>query len=462
MTHLKGFRRIKRGVLVFDGEHWHIGIFQCNRRHSKPLETHSITSRNMKQLPTAVLDYLSEQQVMAVRLLLPADLHSLPMEMPEDVEHEELHTALAYEMAEEMGTAAHMLRLATVEASVYGMGCDAGVYIMAGFDTRQIEGYANQLKQIGIGFEGVGALELGALALHTQYAEERLLILRFQSGFYAVPGMEGQPFYMTSVQTGLKPEETSRDKERLIRLQRRLQTANHVPLRVITATADGIPAKERVLEVVQETDKISTEALDDLMPALMQQVLNSRIGNSEMPCPLIGPPPAPKDPHRSGTWICIGLVLLTLVYLGTRWYYIHCDLLGEQKRAQAWQVLVSKREQTANLCSSLKKSRNEQNRIYHILTETNRLPDGVIAVIDVLSTSIPQYTRITRFKQVGPHQFTIEGTTRWAKGKIKLDRILTEALLTVNMLAEPGPMEYDKITREQVFSYNIMPIGVYK
>ena len=450
------FKSKKTAVLIFDGAHWHTGVYLRQKQGGEGVDSRTLASRSIKQLPGSVVDYLVEQQVGAVRLLVPADLHSLSMEMPDDVEHEELHTALAYEVAEEMGQEAHLLRLATVEASVYGMGCEAGVYMMAGFDTRQIEGYVQQLKQVGIQFEGVGALELGLLALHAAHAEERLLLLRHRSGFYAVPGMEGQPFNMSSVQTGLEPEQSERDRERLVRFQRRLQAAGSVSMRVVTATMDGVPAAERVREVVPVGGEVEVSALDDVMPELMEQVLMAAVGDSRCACPLVGPPPAPKDPYRAGTWLCVAVVLLTLVYVGTRWHYLRVDVQGEQERSAAWSVLEKERERTSGHYRSLKERRDRQNRIYATLTATNRMSAGLLPLVDVLAVSIPQYTRITHIKQVDADHFEVKGVTRWAKGKIQLDRVLANAMGTVGMLVDPGPMTYQEDSREQQFSYQIV------
>lgn len=455
----KIFQKQHSAVLVFDGEHWHAGMFAQNRHAWIPRESLTIASRSLKQIPTQIIEFLIAQRASTVRILIPADLHSMPIELPMDADKEEMHTAIAYEIAEEIGKDAHLLRLATVEAALYAMGCEAGVYLTSGFESQQLESYRRELKQVGIGFSGIGALELGLLALHAEHPQDRLLLLRHKSGFYVVPGSEEQPFYMTSVQTGLIPETTEREQERLQRLQRQLQMHHDFPIRVVTATTDGIAAADRVRDVLSQEEPASITALDSVMERLMMAALSARIGDTQSTCPLIGPPPPPRDPHRAGTWLCLLITGMTLMYVTSRIWHLHQEWTDEQERAQVWKAITEERKKTADACAALRQARNEQSAVFNALTSTNRLPEGFLAIMDTLGRRMPPYTRITSIIQSGADQFELSGTTRWNKGKVQLDRILSESLDPEGLIAVPGAMQFHEEAREQHFVYHIEPLG---
>ena len=61
---MKRFKRInKTAILVYDGEHWHGGIFM--RRHGdwESSDTLSVPARSLKQIPAELLDWLRAAQL---------------------------------------------------------------------------------------------------------------------------------------------------------------------------------------------------------------------------------------------------------------------------------------------------------------------------------------------------------------------------------------------------------------
>jgi len=161
---MKRFSRTRKtAVLVYDGEHWHGGVFVRQHGEWSSVETQSVAARSLKQLPSELLDWMQSHGVKDVRLLVPADVRSMQMEMPEDFEMDELHTALSYELAGETGVDAHLHRLATVSTMHCGLGGDLHSYLVAEFDLRQMEMYQHQLGLSGLQFEAIGALEMGVM-----------------------------------------------------------------------------------------------------------------------------------------------------------------------------------------------------------------------------------------------------------------------------------------------------------
>ncbi len=454
------FKKRITAVLVFDGQQWSAGVYSRGGKGWEQRAVEAAPSLSVKQLPTDMLEFLAQQGVREARILVPADLHSVRMTLPPDLAPEEIHTAFSYELAQEQGTEVGALRLAATDAALFGMGCEPESFLVAAVDGAQVESYVQQLKPLGVKVSGVGGLELGLLGLSaSEHAQERLLLLRTRSGFYAVPGTEEQPFYMSSVQIGLREETTDRDRERLERLQRRLHVNNALGLRVITAAPENDAPADRAHTVVGTAENVQVVTLDSLLPSLMELALAACPGDTQDPCALVGPPTGPRDPYRAGTWICLGIVLLTALYVGGRWNQMRLDLKDEQKVKAAWDTLVSEREKLKSRCSSLQQQRNQQQRIHKTLTQERRLPQGALELVNCLAREIPQYTRVTRVVQLESGGYEIEGSTRWAEGKNRFDRTLASALAPHGLLVEPGPLKYREDTRDQLFSYHIRPKG---
>lgn len=447
----------RHAVLVFDGEHWHAGIWARAKSDWRCEASVAAGSHNMKQLPADLLDWLQERQATHARVLVPADLHSMPLTMPDDFDSEELHTALTYEIAGELGTESHLLRLASAEAATYGMGGERGVYLAAGFDLGLVEGYALQLGRADIRFEGVGALELGMLAAHAQTPDNVLLLLRNRSGFLAVPGSETRPFAVMPLQVGLIATGSDHEAERIARLRRRLPPENG--LSVVTATGHEHDQNARVTELLGADTPFQLSPLDDRLHDVMRTALAAAPGDCRAACPLIGPPPVPRDPYRAGTWIALAVLLLTITYITTRWTQLQTDLRTAEARIEFHEKLSAERTRLKNRSEQLLARRNNLMAVHRVLSETRMLPEGLLATLDVLASSMPPHTRISRLEQTAPNAFTLHGMARWAEGKNQLGRSLMDELRPLGFEVEHGRVELLENTREQSFSYTIVYRG---
>lgn len=454
------FKKRVVAVLVFDGQKWSTGVYVREGKGWTQRAEDATASLSVKQIPSDTLEFLAQQRVTEARILVPANLHSVHLALPPDLDPEESHTVLSYELSQAQGAEIGTLRLAATDASLLGMGCDSESFLVAAVEAAQVNSYVQQLKSVDVNVAGIGGLEQGLLGLSASgHAQERLLLLRSRSGFYAVPGVEEQPFYMSSVQIGLRPETTERDQERLERLQRRLHVNDALKLRVITAGSTEDSVAERVRTVVGTDQNVQTDSLEGLLPALMELVLAARPGDTQDLCALIGPPVAPRDPYRSGTWICIAVILITACYTVNNWHQMKRNLKTEQERKIFWDQLKAERERLTSRCSSLQKQRNQQLRIYNMLTKNQRLPKGTLALLNCLAHDIPQYTRINCVTLLDDGGYELEGSTRWAEGKNQFDRTLAGTLAPLGFRVEPGPMKYREDMRDQQFSYLIHPKG---
>lgn len=153
-----------------------------------------LSGGNSRSLPEPLLDFAEHHGARRVRLVVPQSIHVLNTELPPDAEPEELQTAMAFELAGETGGEFDMLRVAAARGETFRMGATSEMLLAAAFEQPLLEHYRKACRANGLDFDGVGALELAALADHAQHAPHaRLLLLRRDAGFYAVPGTESHP-----------------------------------------------------------------------------------------------------------------------------------------------------------------------------------------------------------------------------------------------------------------------------
>lgn len=99
----------------------------------------------------------------------------------------------------------------------------------------------------------MAALELAALADHAQRAPHaRLLLLRREAGFYAVPGTESQPLTVGPVALAAVADARDGDEERHERTARRFQLHAELPL-IVCCTPPPSPERiDQLRELVGE------------------------------------------------------------------------------------------------------------------------------------------------------------------------------------------------------------------
>jgi hypothetical protein len=450
LQRLSGKRRT--GVVVFDGTRWIGRVFALkNGEWMADVPTEAI-SPNGRQIPESILNALIDGDATAVRLLLPTESRVGTVAGADDLEPEELHTALAYELAAEWGRAPEQMRLAIVPAIELGLGLAADQFVVAGFDQSMIAGFARVFHQAGIRFEGVNGIELALLRQQTRTGET-FLFLRSQSSFLASSATERQPATLQEVPVGLQEEGTESGRERLLRLQRRLQVNAGHPLRIVAAGEQGEETQNRIQHLVGISSPAVVGYFDDVLPALMQAALREAV------CTPALPPPRPRDPNRVGTWLCLGVIVLTGLLLFTHWHMLRRQIQREEGRQAAWADLQQERASYEKRFNQMREERDALYEVERIFNQPDRVPAALPVLLEALADGMPIQTRITRIRQTGPDAFELAGKTRWPNGKIHLHRLLSDTFFPLGMIVEPGTLQFHEDALEQEFIYLLTPAG---
>jgi len=453
----------RQTVFLYDGRTWYGRIFTWRKRSWECIESVSQLSQSPWKLPGELLSIAATHSVRRVRALLPNDVHSIQIELPSDIEPEEIHTALAYEVANEVGLDAHMVRLAAVRTSQFRMGGQEDALLATGFEEQQLVQYNRACKKEGLDFDGIGALELAALNCHARREPNaRLLLLRPQSGFYVTPGTEAAPFSVQSVSFGVEPlEDASRDEERISHAAKRFRCSKaHV--RIWCTQMPSEIRKQQLqnafgsgvgLEYVDFADQITEIAT--------HAAWQGQVGQVTCGCALVAMRKVNKSPYRVGTWLFLMILAMTGMYIGLRWHTFQEQLAIADQRATAWSELQQERKR---LAAEVNRYRNNQSRCVAMeqLMQKRILPQGLEAILGALEKSMPPYTRITSIVQTSEREFEISGTTHYQEGLIGLNRALRAALTSYGFVVEPGQIksaEDSDIRQETQFICRIVPKG---
>ena len=432
-----GSKRDSVLIAAFDGKSWRGRAFEYREgAWQSGGNVAEAASRNSRKLPKQLLDFAASSEAKRLRILMTADLHSIAMELPEDADKEELHTAMAYEAAAEIGIDAQVLRVAAVYASRYRMGGEANVIMTAGFESALVDGFARECDRAGIEFDGIGSLEMAVLAWHARTAEDaRLLFMRRQSSLYVVPACENTPFTFYPLPIGTDADASESAAERNERAAKRLAAHRDLPLRVVACGDLEAPRRETLRHMAGENAEFS--ALREFDDEIMRHTAHAEIGGTEAGCALVGPAPAPRDPYRAGTWIALVIVLLAGLYVGDRHYAFRNDLEMLKTRETEWKKLVSERDKARNRLQAANARHDSLLEREQLLNSAGPLPEKLATLLNALSSGMPSYSHITEIVQVDADNFAIYGVTRLPEGIMQLSTILRRNRLGHNFETSP-------------------------
>lgn len=446
-------------VVIHDGVLWRAAVLSRSGGRWTVRSSHQVAGRSSARLPAELLEFAGANGARSLRVLLPTDLRTIRFQRLPDAEPEEMQTALGYEAAQELGGDGAVPRLAATGADVYDMGGEADELLAAALDEAVLQRFARDCADHALDFAGAGPLELAALAWMGAAGgkDTRLLLLRENAAFYAAPTLGDAAFTAAVLPLGIRPDlDTQRDAERLERAGRRLRT--HDPLPVAALTSDRLTKteEERLASLLGSEVPVEWHWLGDALPVLAALACHTETGSFEMPCPLVGPSPPPRDPHRAGTWLFFLILLGMSLHLVRSWHGMEQDMAELEERKTRWETLNAARQSAADRVDSLRRQQEAERAKLAALNETLVLPRGFLPLLDSLAEAMPPYTRLVALNSLPDGSFELSGRTAWQEGLTSLAQALSRAMQPHGLVVEPGGIALDEGgSRELAFSYRM-------
>ncbi len=451
-------RRKPLGVFLHDGGQWHAIVYRFRRGDWLPTNSARFEASNAEHLPDEMLVWAREQGARRVRTVVHDEVHTVRMELPSDADLEETHTAIAYEVASEMDSEAHRLRVSAARADRYRVGGDSTTVLVVAHEQTLLERYRADCARHRLRFEGVCPLELAALARHARESSgERLLILRRHAGFLAVPAGEDNAFFCSDLAFGALPAaDSTRESERLAQSERVFRVLSHMPIHVVTCHPIGQERLAELLKALGDGTELHVESMEDFAPRMLRHVVWSSPGGTDQGCALVGLALEKKGPTRAGTWACVTTVALTALTLAWLWASAIQDLDAVQQRSERWDGLVAARQAAKQRYESIVRQRDDLVKVQTVLRNASPMGPGILRLFGVLRTSMPPHTRLVAVTQSGG-EIEVEGKAVWPRGVSLLTNVIGRAMQQHGYRVEPRNLE--ETGDERAFSCRLVPVG---
>ena len=420
-------KRSPLGMVCYDGLIWHARVFRFSDDTWTSDESAQEVSRNNRQIPHALLSFLTEQGAARVRILLPGEVRALRIALSGDLSDEEIHSVVRHSLFEELDSSVLQSRFATARASLFGMSDHEDQLLVSLYELRHINRFIKDLDEAGLQLEAVGSLELAVLDWHARnHSAAVLLFIGRQTAFHVVPEHGEASFMTAALPLGIDaPLPAAR--ERTERAVRRIAALRELPLQAVVL--DGM-TKEHLDWIQEELPECAGDAwtcFSEVRDAVLACAAESAVGGTESAAALIGPPPAPRDPHRSGTVIMACTLILSLLFLQQQWSSLRSEQKELEKRSEAWETLKAARSSAAAEYKTVCNRRSALDQKMRWLCGTwDRLPDGLLPVLDALGAEPTPYTRIVFIEELNGHEIRIDGITLWQKEVTRLNKALRE------------------------------------
>ncbi|MFW5922857.1 MAG: hypothetical protein ACOCSQ_00575 [Planctomycetota bacterium] len=452
------FRRRKPMVIALHaGRRWYAVVYRYHDGEWHPETREHYEYPNARQLPDEMLSWAVEQEATRLRVVIHGDVHTMEMDLPEDAESEEIHTAITYEAAPQLDVDAHLLRVSAVRTDQYRMGGDPDVVAIAGYEQPLLEQYAEDCDRHGLDFEGVAPLELVALNRHARISStERLVVLRQHAGFLAVPAGEDSDFFLGMLAFGADPMDEEAEEERIARSQRSFRIGPDTPVHVVSTHPLSDKRIETLQRVVGEDIELHVESMEEFAPAMLKHVVLADAGRTDHGSAVVNLPPEPVDPRRYGTWGCAAIVLISAALLGFVWSQHLNRLQQANEHKERWTRLKEKRREAENRYEKLTEERSMLEKTDRILRETKPLPAGILSLLKVLTSDMPPYTRICSITHTGD-RIEVKGRSMRGHGVNVLTDSIDSAMRTRKYRVEPGTVSLAEGEHEHKFSYHLVP-----
>jgi len=299
-------------ALYHDGSSWHGAALRFEGDNFRCAGTKSVRQPDAESIPAELLRWAAGNRCRRARIFLPMEIHELNLRMPHDAAPEEIQTAAAHELAPTLHLAAADLRVATVRTTTYRLGGGSDMYLAAGMDVRLVETFAAACAACGLTLEGVGPLELAALARHARTASNRGLLLVYgKSAFAVAPETAGNQIFIRNVPLGHVDAEADPERWRE-GVDRRLSRLTGTTIHLLTS--HGAP--ERIASLLDESlacQVAESAQLDEIAPMIMRHAAWARVDATGDGCAL-GSRPKPPPNYRLRANVFAGaLVFLVML-----------------------------------------------------------------------------------------------------------------------------------------------------
>jgi len=389
-------KKNRTAVLVYGNKSWHVFILSSRDKECLA-ELKEVNCEKSDTIPHRIFEWMLENETWRFRVVLPSELHNITLELPERLDMEQTHTAIAWETAELTGANSIGVRHASCRVSAFGIEKNSEQIITASFSVNALKNYRSESKAFGIVFEGVMSLQSVFLALHIARCREvnEAMILLGENSIFAFSPKDsrsgGVMMRNISLDSGFNqnsPDNTNRFRNMLHRLE-----SDILNLSVYTALLNEDEIKKpniekkhnyekSILKIAGNRRDLLNDAksvseiffeefpdaierklkFEDIKSLFLKIALGAEYGNLDMPCPMailpMGKMEKTRKADRLAALIAAGAVLYVAFiggFLFIKNYNLKRHNIQAKKFLNKEQSLNSKKEKLAKQLEKYKK-----------------------------------------------------------------------------------------------------------
>ncbi|MDR1963572.1 MAG: hypothetical protein LBQ50_07315 [Planctomycetaceae bacterium] len=461
-------------VFLHDGNQWYAYAFMYQKSIWYTLEQISQPGKNPRQIPPSLFEFAEKNKVRRVRIVLSQNVQKLEnVELPYDATPEEQQTVIALAFTQTTGQEFGTVRVASSFADSFRMGGTNETFYAAGFETAQLELYDKSCQSAGLRFDGCGVFELAALAAGVRlHDESRFLILKRDTGFYAVGATDQLPMMTSGIALGLSPEDRSQterlqtDRLQTERLQtdrlqgaaRRLNAQKSIPLQVWYSSGVDEKRIEELRAIIDSETPLSFTGISEVAEEIAREVIvTAEPGVPAGGGAVVGLPEKELSPYRAGTWIfCFTLIFAIIFTIGT-YCKLRTDMNNINTKIADWEKLRNERKKWNDKLAAIDSQRSRNEKIIKILNRKNPLPPILVPILLELNENMPIYTRLTEIEQISDDELLLTGYTLYQDGFLQLRPKLNQKMNEYKTLVELKTLEKTPDSNEQKFVLRVYP-----
>jgi hypothetical protein len=399
-------------------------------------------------LPEKFLEDCHKRKIKRAKILIPSDLNLLDIELIEELEPEEKHTAVAWELSSVAGCDPEKSRIAFADAGAFSFGGGRNLKVCAVFSKSVVKSFKEQLWDSEIKFEGLGSLQMALAAAHSKSddnANEHLLFMREASSFAFIAGADGGVPSCRNLPIGF-PGALPENRDWGERLRKRLGPIIGGDIHFVLN--EHIENIDEALKRELRCNKLSFEFLDELLDKIFNAVV-------EEPGFFAVEQPKEKDPRTPGTVIAVTMIFLTASLLLLQGAWNACAKNSLKETINLKKELDSEREKYKSQLDSVKKNISRTIKTYRLLEEHRRIDDDFIFMLDSLARITPKYTRLNEIRQDDDGGIAINGVSYTQRDIAKFAKNLVELSSKRNLNVEPEDIQSKSGAIEKKFSFKI-------
>ncbi len=416
-------------VLLHDGIKWHGASFWFEGNEYRCVDTRIVGGADPKTLPEALLQWASANRCERMRVFLPSEVHELDPHLPSDAAADEVQTALSFELAPSLQLAPGQLRVAAVRADTFRMGGDPDLLLAAGFDARTIDRFDAACRAAQLRFEGVGALEMAALARHAREASDQaLLVIRHRSMFAAAPAEKGGDFFVRNIPFG-PPQDGEIENDWSERIAQRLGRLRARPVLLLTSHTSPHEIAALVRRALDcETPEVAQ--LDEAAPLILRHAAWANVGVIDNGCASVARPEPERNWKRIACVASAGLVLLALAT---------CVCIEIMLRATrpALRTAVQEAQAVQQTANTLRQQIHAEQRLCARLGSGARVEPIWLTVLEALPEAVGPHSRLRSVKIDGS-DLVLQGLTTQPADLPVLRRALDRAVAPLGWTVKEG------------------------